>query len=33
MTEERILTKHLSGKSGRNISKRKYATVKSAILL
>jgi hypothetical protein len=31
-TEEKILTKHPLGKSGRNISKEKYETLKSAIL-
>ena len=32
MTEEKILTKHPVGKSGRNISKDKYETMKRAIL-
>ena len=32
MTEEKILTKHPLGKSGRNISKRKYETMKHAIV-
>ena len=32
MAEEKILTKHPSGKSGKNISKRKYETLKKAIL-
>ena len=32
MTEEKILTKHPLGKSGRNISKDKYETMKRAIL-
>lgn len=32
MTEETILTKHPSGKSGRNISRQKYETIKSVIL-
>lgn len=32
MTEEKILTKHPLGKSGRNISKRKYETIKQALL-
>jgi hypothetical protein len=32
MTEEKILTKHPLGKSGRNISKRKYETMKQAIV-
>jgi SOS response regulatory protein OraA/RecX len=32
MAEEKILTKHPLGKSGRNIGKEKYQTLKSAIL-
>jgi hypothetical protein len=32
MTEEKILTKHPLGKSGKNISKQKYETLKGAIL-
>ena len=32
MAEEKILTKHPSGKSGRNISKRDYEMLKDAIL-
>ncbi|HKY45282.1 MAG TPA: hypothetical protein VJM50_19470 [Pyrinomonadaceae bacterium] len=32
MAEEKILTKHPQGKTGRNISKKSYDTVKSAIL-
>jgi hypothetical protein len=32
MAEEKILTKHPLGKSGKNISKQKYHTVKEAIL-
>src|SRR5437667_10106494 len=32
MKEEKILTKHPLGKSGRNISKQKYETLKKAIL-
>jgi uncharacterized protein DUF6958 len=32
MTEEKILTKHPLGKSGRNINKQDYETVKAAIL-
>lgn len=32
MTEEKILTKHPLGKSGRNISKDKYETMKQAIV-
>ena len=32
MAEEKILTKHPQGKSGKNISKRKYDTLKRAIL-
>ena len=30
--EEKILTKHPSGKSGRNISKQNYETLRQAIL-
>ncbi len=33
MAEEKILTKHPLGKSGKNISKQKYDTLKRAILL
>ncbi len=33
MTEEKILTRHPLGKSGKNISKQKYQSVKKAILL
>jgi hypothetical protein len=33
MAEEKILTKHPLGKSGKNISKQKYQTLKKAILL
>jgi Family of unknown function (DUF6958) len=33
MAEEKILTKHPLGKSGKNISKQKYHTLKEAILL
>ena len=33
MSEEKILTKHPLGKSGKNISKQKYDTLKGAILL
>lgn len=33
MAEEKILTKHPLGKSGKNISKQKYDTLKEAILL
>jgi hypothetical protein len=33
MAEEKILTKHPVGKSGRNIDRRKYETIKGAILL
>jgi hypothetical protein len=32
MSEERILTKHPLGKSGKNIEKTKYEAVKKAIL-
>lgn len=32
MAEEKILTKHPQGKTGRNISKQSYETLKSAIL-
>ena len=32
MSEEKILTKHPLGKSGKNISKQKYQTLKQAIL-
>jgi hypothetical protein len=32
MKEEKILTKHPQGKTGRNISIRNYETMKSAIL-
>ena len=32
MTEERILTKHPLGKSGKNINKQNYETLKKAIL-
>jgi hypothetical protein len=32
MTEEQMLTKHPSGKRGRNISKQKYETLRKAIL-
>jgi hypothetical protein len=32
MAEEKILTRHPLGKSGKNISKRKYETLKRAIL-
>ena len=32
MKEEKILTKHLWGKSGKNIDKQKYETLKKAIL-
>jgi hypothetical protein len=32
MTEEKILTKHPLGKSGRNINKLKYETMKQAIV-
>jgi hypothetical protein len=32
MAEEKILTKHPLGKSGRNISKQKYETIKQALI-
>ena len=32
MAEEKILTRHPLGKSGKNISKQKYDTLKKAIL-
>ena len=32
MAEEKILTKHPQGKTGRNISKKSYDTLKAAIL-
>jgi hypothetical protein len=32
MAEEKILTKHPLGKTGRNISREKYEAIKSAIL-
>ena len=32
MAEEKILTKHPLGKSGKNISREKYETLKKAIL-
>ena len=32
MMEEKVLTKHPLGKSGKNISKEKYAIVKQAIM-
>ena len=32
MTEEKILTKHPLGKSGKNIDKQNYETLKGAIL-
>jgi hypothetical protein len=32
MAEEKILTKHPLGKSGKNISKQKYEALKKAIL-
>jgi hypothetical protein len=32
MKEEKILTKHPLGKSGKNIDKQKYETLKKAIL-
>ncbi len=32
MAEEKILTKHPLGKSGKNISKEKYETLKDAVL-
>jgi hypothetical protein len=33
MTTEKILTKHPLGKSGKNIDRKKYDTLKKAILL
>jgi len=33
MTVEKILTKHPLGKSGKNIDRKKYDTIKKAILL
>ncbi len=33
MTEEKILTRHPLGKSGRSISRQKYETLKQAIVL
>ena len=33
MTEEKVYTKHPSGKSGKNISKNNYEIIKKAILL
>ena len=33
MKEEKILTKHPLGKSGKNISRQKYDTLKKAILV
>jgi Family of unknown function (DUF6958) len=33
MSKEKILTKHPLGKSGKNISKQNYQTLKQAILL
>ena len=33
MSDEKILTKHPLGKSGKNISKESYETLKKAILL
>lgn len=33
MAEEKILTKHPQGKTGRSISKQSYETLKSAILV
>jgi Family of unknown function (DUF6958) len=33
MSDEKILTKHPLGKSGKNISKESYQTLKEAILL
>lgn len=33
MAEEKILTKHPHGKTGRNISKQSYDTLKSSILV
>jgi hypothetical protein len=32
MTEEKILTKHPLGKSGKNVSKQKYEALREAIL-
>jgi len=32
MTNEKILTKHPLGKSGKNIDRKKYDTLKKAIL-
>lgn len=32
MTEAKIMTRHPSGKSGRNISKEKYDTMKDALI-
>ena len=32
MAEEKILTKHPLGKSGKNIERRKYETIRKAIL-
>jgi hypothetical protein len=32
MAEEKILTKHPQGKTGRNISKKTYDTMKTAII-
>jgi uncharacterized protein DUF6958 len=32
MAEEKILTKHPQGKSGKNIDRKKYGTLKKAIL-
>jgi hypothetical protein len=32
MTEEKILTKHPLGKSGKNIDKQKYETLKEALI-
>lgn len=32
MVEEKILTKHPQGKTGRNISRKNYETLKTAIL-
>jgi len=32
MAEEKILTKHPLGKSGKNINKQKYETLKGAVL-
>lgn len=33
MSEEKVITKHPLGKTGRNISRQKYDTVKKAIVL